>query len=830
MDSIPMSFQSYDFKDIEAKWQKAWAESRVFASPDPSPSEDPSKKFYCLVMFPYPSGKIHMGHARNYCIGDVIARYKKMKGFRILHPLGWDAFGLPAENAAIERGVNPRDWTEQNIKDMRNDIKTLGISYDWDREIATCDPDYYRWNQWFFIQMFKKGLAYRKKSSVNWCPKCQTVLANEQVHDGKCWRCHSAVAQKDLEQWFLKITEYAERLLADTKLLEGKWPDEVITMQRNWIGKSEGAEVHFKLESGETLTVFTTRPDTLHGCTFMVLAPEHPVVAKLTSKEVRDYCEAAKKKSRIERTSADKDKSGVFTGLYAVNPLNGSKVPVWTADYVLSDYGTGAIMAVPAHDQRDFDFARKYQLPVIQVIQSPPEVKTPLQKAYEGDGKLMNSGDFNGLSVAEAQKKISQWLKEKGAGQASVTFRIRDWLLSRQRYWGTPIPMMSCPKCGLVPEDEKNLPVVLPRNVQFTGKGESPLAQVKEFVEAKCTKCGGPARRETDTMDTFMDSSWYFMRYCDPKNSQQPFDPKKGDFWVPVDQYIGGIEHACMHLIYSRFFYKVIGDLGLANSPEPFSRLLTQGMVTLGGSAMSKSKGNIVAVETMANEYGADTARIFILFASPPRNQLEWSEDGVQGAWRFLNRIWKMSRQLSDVLGAPPAAAPASAVEALERKTHQTIKKVGEDIERDFQFNTAIAALMELLNQLSEYPALGDDASRQSFKAMITLLFPFAPHIASEIWEDCAFQPKSLDAVPFPSYDEKKLARTTIEIPLAINGRVRERAEFSVEDAKDRQKLEQWARALLKAKGVKDESIKKIIAVPSKMVNCAVATDGEPSK
>ena len=828
-----MSSENYDFKSIEAKWRKIWEESRSFAAPDPSPSDDPAEKFYCLVMFPYPSGKIHMGHARNYCIGDVIARHKKMRGCRVMHPLGWDAFGLPAENAAIERGVDPRDWTEQNIKDMRLDIKSLGISYDWDREVATCDPDYYRWNQWFFIQMFKRGLAYRKKSSVNWCPQCQTVLANEQVHDGKCWRCHSVVAQKDLEQWFLKITDYAQRLLDDTKLLEGKWPEEVITMQRNWIGRSEGAEVHFKLESGEPLTVFTTRPDTLFGCTFMVVAPEHPVLSKVPSQEVRDYCEAAKKKSRIERTAADKDKTGVFTGLYAINPVNGSKVPVWTADYVLSDYGTGAIMAVPAHDQRDFDFAKKYGLPVVQVIQSPPEVKTPLREAYEGDGKLMNSGEFNGLPVEEAKRKISEWLKGKGAGQASVTFRIRDWLLSRQRYWGTPIPMLFCQKCGIVPEDEKNLPVLLPKNVKFTGKGESPLAQVKEFVEAKCPKCGGAARRETDTMDTFMDSSWYYMRYCDPKNEKQPFDPKKGDFWVPVDQYIGGIEHACMHLIYSRFFYKVIGDLGMAKSPEPFARLLTQGMVTLGGSAMSKSKGNIVAVERMANEFGADTARIFILFASPPRNQLEWSEDGVQGAWRFLNRIWRMSRHFAEVLDARSAKpAPQSAVSALERKTHLTIKKVGEDLEGDFQFNTAIAALMELLNALSEYPAQGDEASRESFKAMITLLFPFAPHIASEIWEDCAYQPGNLDSVPFPPYDPEKIKVATIEIPLAINGRVRDRAEFSAEDAKDKQKLEQWARNLLKAKGVKEESIKKIIAVPSKMVNCAIQEPVvlEPSK
>ena len=727
-----MKTETFDFKTIDKKWQKIWQENKTFTTPNPNPSQsNPKNKFYCLVMFPYPSGKIHMGHARNYCIGDVIARFKKMQGFDVLHPLGWDAFGLPAENAAIERAIHPKTWTKKNIQDMKQDIQLLGISYDWNRECATCDPEYYHWNQWFFIQMFKKGLAFKKKSSVNWCPKCQTVLANEQVHDGECWRCHSVVQQKDLEQWFLKITDYAERLLNDLELLKGKWPDEVIAMQRNWIGRSEGAKVEFELaEIHEKLIVFTTRPDTLFGCTFMVISPEHSLVKNLlknqtqntttTLKEISNYCEQTKKKTRLERLE-QKEKSGVFTGIYAINPINKNKIPIWIADYVLSDYGTGAIMAVPAHDQRDYDFAKKYNLPIVQVISPSEENQKTLplsQTAYEGEGTLINSEQFNHLNYVDAKKKISDWLKENNIGKETVTYRLKDWLISRQRYWGTPIPMIQCEKCGMVPVSENELPIQLPDNVQFTGKGESPLTQVPEFVNTQCPQCGSNAKRETDTMDTFVDSSWYYLRYCDPTNSKMPFDPKKINHWMPVDQYIGGIEHACMHLMYSRFFYKVIHDIGLVETTEPFTRLLTQGMVTMGGAAMSKSKGNIVAVEDMSNRFGADTARIFILFASPPRNQLEWSEDGVQGSWRFLNRIWRMSQTLIDNQNTKLENAPTSSKTELIRKTHQTIKKVQEDIERDFQFNTAIAALMELLNVLSDYPSLADEPSKESFKTL----------------------------------------------------------------------------------------------------------------
>lgn len=855
-----MNIETYDFKSIEQKWQKKWEESHAFSVSDPNlKSQISNPKFYCLVMFPYPSGKIHMGHARNYCIGDVIARYKKMRGFNVLHPIGWDAFGLPAENAAIERGENPQKWTEKNISDMRQDIKLLGISYDWDREFATCNADYYKWNQWFFIQMFKKGLAYKKKSSVNWCPKCQTVLANEQVHDGSCWRCHSAVMQKDLEQWFFKITDYAERLLEDLKLLEGKWPDEVIAMQRNWIGKSVGAEVNFQLEDSverradskdkksdstlnakrSALRIFTTRPDTLFGCTFMVLAPEHPLVLDLLKKnpikEIKEYCEMAKKETKIERTAADREKTGVFSGLYAINPVNNAKIPVWIADYVLADYGTGAIMAVPAHDQRDFEFAKKYKLPIIKVIQSKDSLEkkdsvsqlstldSQLNEAYEGEGNLINSGEFTGQSSAIAAEKITDWLDKKGIGKKSVTYRIRDWLISRQRYWGTPIPVIYCPKCGAVPANENDLPVLLPKNVEFTGKGESPLTQVKEFINTKCPKCAGEAKRETDTMDTFVDSSWYYLRYCDPKNETASFDSKKTNGWMPVDQYIGGIEHACMHLVYSRFFYKFIADIGIVNGAEPFERLLTQGMVTLGGSAMSKSKGNIVAVETMANEYGADTARIFILFASPPKNQLEWSEEGVKGAWRFLNRIWRMGKTIANNEKRTSNIEDHSLIahrSSLQRKTHQTIKKVEDDIERDYQFNTVIAALMELLNVLSDYPNLGDETSRESFMTLLILLYPFAPHLASEIWEELDFQPEEIGQISFPKCNPELIKESEIEIVIQVNGKLRAKILVPAQDSKDEKKVVLLAQESLKNKNFdKTENYK---FVPGRLVNFVV--------
>ena len=813
-----MRAEFYDFKSVEAKWRKIWEENKAFQTPSPASG----KKYYCLVMFPYPSGKIHMGHARNYCIGDVLARYKTMKGFKVLHPLGWDAFGLPAENAAIQNKISPRDWTEKNILDMREDIKSLGISYDWDREIATCRPDYYKWNQWFFIKMFEKGLAYRKKSSVNWCASCQTVLANEQVHDGKCWRCGSVVAQKELEQWFYKITDYAERLLDGLKLLEGKWPDEVIAMQRNWIGKSEGAQVHFKTESGQDIVVFTTRPDTLFGATFLVLSPEHPLAKELLTADHKaageKYIAAARAKSREERLAVEKGKTGVFTGSYALNPVNGAKVPVWIADYVLSDYGTGAIMAVPAHDQRDFEFALKFKIEIIPVIAPEnPAQFVPHDRAFEETGVMVNSGEFNHMSSDEAKAQITKKLEKTGQAKSQVTYRLRDWLLSRQRFWGTPIPMVYCAKCGLQPVKESDLPVLLPIDAPLTGKGESPLAQMPEFVNTKCPKCSGPAKRETDTMDTFVDSSWYFLRYLDPKNEKAAFDPAAANSWMPVDQYIGGIEHACMHLIYSRFFHKVIKDLGMASCEEPFDNLLTQGMVTLGGAAMSRSKGNAVPVEDMVERLGADTARIFVLFASPPKNQLEWSEDGVQGSFRFLNRIWRMSRTLAN---APAGAAEPKASQALQKKAHQTIKKVDEDIQRGFQFNTAISALMELLNSLSDYPAQGDAVSKEAFRALVLLLFPFAPHISSEIWDEMGFAPKPLSSAEFPAYDEKLVQETVVEIVIQVAGKLRAKVTLPAGDAKDEKKVIAAAQKALSERGIAVESKYKF--VPGRLVNFIV--------
>lgn len=799
-----MRAEFYDFKAVEKKWQKVWKDSGTFRTPPPVPGP----KYYCLVMFPYPSGKIHMGHARNYCIGDVLARYKAMKGFKVLHPLGWDAFGLPAENAAIQNKVNPRDWTEKNISDMRVDIQSLGISYDWDREIATCRPDYYKWNQWFFIKMFERGLAYRKKSSVNWCGSCQTVLANEQVHDGSCWRCGSAVAQKDLDQWFFKITAYAERLLDGLNLLKGKWPDEVITMQRNWIGKSEGAEVQF----GE-IKVFTTRPDTLFGATFLVVSPEHPQVKTFITAENKAECEKyienARNKTREERLAPEKEKTGVFSGSTAVNPVNGKKVPVWIADYVLSDYGTGAIMAVPAHDQRDFEFAKKFGIEIIQVIKGGEA-----GQAYEGEGVMINSSEFDGIPSAEGGRKITEKLEKSGQGKAQVTYRLRDWLLSRQRFWGTPIPMIYCAKCGLVPVKDSDLPVLLPKDAPLTGKGESPLAQMKGFVETKCPKCAGSARRETDTMDTFVDSSWYFLRYLDPKNDKAVFDPAKAESWMPVDQYIGGIEHACMHLIYSRFFHKVIKDLGMAKGEEPFDNLLTQGMVTMGGAAMSKSKGNAVPVEDMVERFGADTARLFVLFASPPRNQLEWSEEGVQGSFRFLNRIWRMSKSVSEGKSTSSNSEPSK---ALIKKMHQTIKKVDEDIQRGFQFNTAISAMMELLNALSDYPARGDSASKEAFRTLVLLLFPFAPHLSSEIWEQMGFDPKPISTVKFPAFDPAVVKESVIEIVAQVNGKMRGKISIAADDAGNEQKVVEACRQALSQKGIQAESKYKF--VPGRLVN-----------
>jgi len=650
----------YDFKKVEERWQRAWAEAKTFKV-----SEDASKpKYYCLEMFPYPSGRIHMGHVRNYAIGDVISRYKRMRGFNVLHPMGWDSFGLPAENAAIKHGIHPQKWTLENIAFMRDkQLKRLGLSYDWDREVTTCLEEYYRWNQWFFIKMYERGLAYKKLSYVNWCPSCATVLANEQVEAGLCWRCGSVVQHKELEQWFFKITAYAEELLSYCDKLPG-WPERVLTMQRNWIGKSTGVEADFTVEgTGEKLTIFTTRPDTLFGVTFMSIAPEHPaleslIAGKQQAGEVRAFVQRVLREDKAARTDETREKEGIFTGAYAINPLNKERVPVWVGNFVLMEYGTGAIMSVPAHDQRDFEFARKYGLSIRVVIQNPEKNLDPrtMKQAYVEDGTLVYSGEFDGLNNAEAKEKIADHVASSSIGKRTVNWRLRDWGISRQRYWGTPIPIIYCGACGAVPVAEKDLPVRLPVDVELTGKGSSPLAESKSFVETTCPACGGRARRETDTMDTFVDSSWYFLRYCSPREDKAPFDKKAAGYWMSVDQYIGGIEHAVLHLLYARFFTKVIRDFGLFSGDEPFQNLLTQGMVIKDGAKMSKSKGNVVDPDFILNKYGADTARLFSLFAAPPERDLDWSDQGVDGAFRFLHRVWAIVYKYSeDVKGIKAA-------------------------------------------------------------------------------------------------------------------------------------------------------------------------------
>ena len=690
----------YDPQQVETKWQKFWEEKRVFEV-----DEDPHKpKYYLLEMFPYPSGRLHMGHIRNYSIGDVLARYKRMQGFNVLHPMGWDAFGLPAENAAIEHGVHPAKWTYENIAYMKKQLKRMGFSYDWRREIATCDPSYYKWEQLFFIKMYERGLAYRSFSEVNWCPGCETVLANEQVVNGRCWRCGSEVGKKELQGWFLKITAYAEELLRDCEKLLGGWPEKVITMQKNWIGRSEGLEVDFPLEGREgSIRIFTTRPDTIFGVTFMVLAPEHPLVEELVrgterETEVREFVRRVKRQSVTVRSSEEVEKEGVFLGAYCINPLNGERIPVWTANFVLMEYGTGAIMAVPAHDQRDFEFAKKYGLPIKVVIRPKDrELRAEdLSEAYTGDGIMVNSGAFDGMSNREAMRKISDLVEARGIGKRTVNYRLRDWGISRQRYWGAPIPIIYCPSCGPVPVPEEELPVQLPLEVEITGKGGSPLAQVEAFVSARCPRCGGPGRRETDTMDTFVESSWYFLRYCSPQREEGPFD-ERVKYWMPVDQYIGGVEHAVLHLLYARFFTKVLRDLGYLEFDEPFSRLLTQGMVIKDGAKMSKSRGNVVDPDDMIARYGADTTRLFILFAAPPEKDLDWKEEGVEGCFRFLNRLWRLFYEVEPKLKGESGGFREDG--EFRRRIHMARKKVTEDIER-FHFNTAIAHLMEWVNYL----------------------------------------------------------------------------------------------------------------------------------
>ena len=808
--------------ELEPRWQAEWEKQQLFLTP-----ELPGQlKYYDLVMFPYPSGKIHMGHVRNYAIGDVIARYKRMQGFSVLHPIGWDAFGMPAENAAIKNKTHPKPWTEKCIEQMKVQLKRLGISYDWSREVNTSSEEYYKWTQWMFLLMYEQGLAYRKKATVNWCPKCDTVLANEQVvKEDKCWRCETTVEQRNLEQWFFKITAYADRLLEDIEKLTG-WPEPVKIMQRNWIGKSEGVEIKFKIQKskGKTdeLSIYTTRPDTLFGVTYMVLAPEHPLAIELAKgtpqeKQVLAYIEKVKHESTHDR-AVSTGKDGVFTGGYAVNPANDESVPIWIADYVLMGYGTGAVMAVPTHDQRDFEFAKAHDLPIKLVIRPQNlELRTEeMKEAFVDEGIMVNSAQFNGMKSADALEAIGDWLEEKGIGAWKVNYKLRDWLVSRQRYWGAPIPIIYCKMCGTVPVPEKDLPVKLPMDVKFTGEGASPLTQSKDFLEAKCPKCGGIGRRETDTLDTFNCSSWYYFRYSDPHNNKEPFGKDKAKQWLPVDQYIGGIEHAILHLLYSRFFTKVLFDAGWSSCDEPFTNLLTQGMVVKDGAKMSKSKGNVVDPDYIVEKYGADTARLFILFASPPEKELEWSDQGVEGSFRFLSRVWRLVTDKSEMLN--PKSETNSKSEGtnpkLLRKLHQTIKGVTDDIER-FSFNTAIAKLMELTNTMYE---LG--STKESLSSLLLLANPFAPHLTEELWHQLGNK-GSICKQPWPVYDPALAKENELTIPVQVNGKLRDTIVVSADETEEAIKEKAQASEKIKAL-LAGKEIVKIIAVPKKLINIVV--------
>ena len=858
--------ERYKPEAIEAKWQKIWAEENSFQAGETTGKP----KYYVLEMFPYPSGRIHMGHVRNYSIGDVVARYKRMRGCDVLHPMGWDAFGLPAENAAIERGIHPEKWTEENIRYMKTQLQRMGLSYDWEREIATCDAEYYKWNQWIFLQFYKRGLAYKKRSSVNWCPSCETVLANEQVIEGACWRCDSAVAQKELEQWFFRITDYAEELLADLERLDG-WPEKVVTMQRNWIGKSIGAEIRFPLVNrDEALTIFTTRQDTVFGATFVSIAAEHPLALDLcrgTEQEtaVRDFVERVGKTSQSQRGAEEGEKEGVFTGAYCRNPFTGENIPVYVANFVLMAYGTGAVMAVPAHDRRDFEFARKYDLPIRIVIQPVGRrlQAATMTEAFVDDGVMVDSGAFSGLPSAEGKEKIAGDLEEKGWGKKAVRFRLRDWGVSRQRYWGTPIPIIYCDTCGIVPVPESDLPVALPKDVPFTGKGGSPLTESQSFAQVDCPNCHRIGRRETDTMDTFVDSSWYFLRFVSAHYAAAPFKPEQGAYWMPVDQYIGGVEHAVLHLLYARFFTKALRDLGLAKVDEPFANLLTQGMVSketyrcsvhswllpgeLAGSEktgwkcpecqrpvekgrvekMSKSKKNIIDPEDLVNAYGADTARLFTLFAAPPEKDLEWSDQGVEGGYRFLSRLWRFVHQQREALKGACSDAQAGELSGelreLRRMIHRTIKKVTDDIDGRFHFNTAIAAIMELFNAVSavaqdvEVTAERAGLVKAGVETIVVLLAPFVPHIASELWEHLGHRER-LDGVPWPAFSPQALEMDELLIVVQVNGKVR--GKITVPADVSRERVEGMALADERVSAFVDgRKIQRLVYVPRRLLN-----------
>lgn len=860
--------EKYDHKSIEARWQGEWEANGAFRTAE---GADADKKYYVLEMFPYPSGKIHMGHVRNYSIGDVLARFLMMKGRNVLHPMGWDSFGLPAENAAIQHGIHPAKWTHENIDNMRTQLKRMGLSYDWTREVATCTPEYYRWNQWLFLRLLEKGLAYKKRSSVNWCPECATVLANEQVEDGECWRCGSTVEMKELDQWFFKITAYADELLEFTEKLPG-WPERVLVMQRNWIGKSVGAEVDFKLEgSDEFIKIFTTRPDTLFGVTFMSLAASHPLIEKITTPErkdeVRKFAAKVKSEAKSARPGADEaEKEGVFTGAYCVNPLTGDRVPVYAANFVLMEYGTGAVMAVPAHDQRDFEFGAKYGLPVKVVINPPGKelVTSEMEAAYVDPGVMVNSGAFNGMESSKAMSAITEELEKQGKGKKTITYRLRDWGISRQRYWGCPIPVIYCDTCGTVPVPDESLPVILPENVNFTGKGLSPLATAEGFVNVRCPNCGSMARRETDTMDTFVDSSWYFLRYASPKNESLPFTREEAGYWMPVDQYIGGIEHAVMHLLYARFFTKALRDLGLHTVDEPFRNLLTQGMVckeitkcpehgylypeeAAGGKCsicgkpvsigpvekMSKSKKNVIDPDRIIREYGADTTRLFSLFAAPPEKDLDWNEEGVEGSYRFLGRVWRLINENLDLLieakaweGGQLEGGPKELFGA----THRTIKKVTQDIGERFHFNTAISSIMELVNAsyqlMPQLDGKGADAIearvfKKAAETIVLLIAPFAPHISEELWARLGSK-VPVYRTKWPTWDEDALKQDEVEIPVQVNGKVRGRVRVAAGANEAAVKEAVLADEKIK-ESVGGKEIKKFVYVTDKIVNMVVA-------
>jgi leucyl-tRNA synthetase len=809
--------ERYDPKAIEAKWQHVWEDERAFHVPNPGEG-DPGTKTYVLEMLPYPSGELHMGHVRNYMLGEVVAQFRRRHGYAVMRPMGFDSFGLPAENAAIREGRHPREVTERNIETIRRQMERMGWAIDWERVLATHTPEYYRWTQWLFLKFFEAGLAYRKEAPVNWCPNDQTVLANEQVIDGRCERCGALVETRRLEQWFFRITAYADRLLEEMELLES-WPERVLTMQRNWIGRSEGAEVIFRIEELDIdIPVFTTRPDTLFGATFFVLAPEHPLIPKLAEgtpheHDVLDYASRAAARPTAERADPDEEKTGVFTGHFVTNPVNDERLPVWVSDYVLMEYGTGAIMAVPAHDDRDYTFARRYELPIKPVVVSA-DGDVDEEGAYLGHSeneKLIDSAQFSGLPAPEAGHAIVEWLESRGKGRPAVSYRLRDWLLSRQRYWGCPIPILYCEECGMVPVPEDELPVLLPEVEEYVPKGRSPLAAAEDWVQTTCPRCGKPARRETDTMDTFVDSSWYFIRYADPHNEHAPFDRSIADYWLPVNQYIGGVEHAILHLLYARFFTKVMNDLGLVGFREPFARLFTQGMLHYHGGKMSKSRGNVIVPDEYIERHGADACRLYLLFIGPVEQDAEWQDAGFEGIVRFLHRLWRVAMEHSSDPEGDPGDTP------LARKAHATIDKVTDDIGRRFALNTPIAAVMELVNEISRNPE--DPAARFATETAVSLVQPYAAHIAEELWEELGHE--RLWQTAWPEANPALLERDTFELVVQVNGRVRDRTEVPVDLSED--ELVERAKELPRVQSHLDgKDVKKAIVVPGRLVNLVV--------